>query len=61
MKTILTILWVVCAIWCVLDLFKKNITLMGKIIMVLVIWCFPLLGVVLYYFWARHHIEEWFK
>ena len=61
MGTILYIVGLVCAIWCVLDIFKQNITLPGKIIATVVVLATSWLGVALYYFWARHHITTWFK
>lgn len=61
MGTILYIVGLVCAIWCVLDIFKQNITLPGKIIATVVVLATSWLGVALYYFWARHHLTTWFK
>ena len=61
MGTILYIVGLVCAIWCVLDIFKKNITLPGKIISTVVVLLTSWLDIALYYFWARHHLTTWFK
>ena len=61
MGTILYIVGLVCAIWCVLDIFKKNITLPGKLIASIVVLATSWIGLALYYFWARHHITTWFK
>lgn len=61
MGIILYIVGLVCAIWCVLDIFKQNITLPGKIIATVVVLATSWLGVALYYFWARHHLTTWFK
>lgn len=61
MGTILYIVGLVCAIWCVLDIFKKNITLPGKLIASAVVLLTSWLGIALYYFWARHHLTTWFK
>ena len=61
MGTILYIVGLVCAIWCVLDIFKKKITLPGKIISTVVVLLTSWLGIALYYFWARHHLTTWFK
>lgn len=61
MGAILYIVGLVCAIWCVLDIFKQNITLPGKIIATVVVLATSWLGVALYYFWARHHLTTWFK
>ncbi len=61
MGTILYIVGLVCSIWCVLDIFKKNITLPGKLIASIVVLATSWIGLALYYFWARHHITTWFK
>ncbi|MBO7198268.1 MAG: hypothetical protein J6V28_05690 [Tidjanibacter sp.] len=56
---ILYILGLVCAVWCVLDVFKKNIDLPWKLIVAVVILATSWLGLVLYYFWVRKNIELW--
>ena len=61
MGTILYVVGLVCSIWCVLDIFKKNITLPGKLIASIVVLATSWIGLALYYFWARHHITTWFK
>ena len=61
MGIILYIVGLVCSIWCVLDIFKKNITLPGKLIASIVVLATSWIGLALYYFWARHHITTWFK
>ena len=58
------IIWLVgffCAIWCVLDIFKKPISNVGKLIMTVIVLLTSWLGIALYYFWARHHVTSWFK
>ena len=61
MGTILYILGVVCAIWCVLDICKKPISVVGKVICSVVVLVLGWIGLLLYYFWARNHVQEWFK
>lgn len=61
MGTILYIVGLVCSIWCVLDILKKNITLPGKVIAAAVVLLTSWVGLAVYYFWARHHITSWFK
>lgn len=51
----------ICAVWCVLDILKKPITLPGKVLAAAVVLLTSWLGILLYYFWARHHVNEWFK
>lgn len=61
MGTILYLAGLICAIWCVIDIFKKPIGLIGKIITAVVVWSTSWVGVILYYFWIRHNITNWFK
>ena len=58
--TIVWLIGLVCAIWCVLDIFKKNISTGGKVIAAVVLltsW----VGLAVYYFYGRDHLQEWFK
>lgn len=59
--TILYIAGLVCAIWCVLDIFKQPITAAGKVITAVVVLLTSWIGLAVYYFWARFHLTEWFK
>ena len=61
METIIWLAGVVCAIWCVLDISKKPIGMIGKLIVSIILLATSWLGLAVYYFWARHHITEWFK
>lgn len=61
MGSILYIIGLVCAIWCVLDIWKKPISVAGKIICSLAILLTSWIGLAVYYFWARNHVTEWFK
>ena len=61
MGTIIWLAGIVCAIWCVLDIFKQPISLVGKVIMTVVVLATSWLGLLLYYFWARHKVTSWFK
>ena len=60
MGFILYIVGLVCAVWCVLDVFKKNIDLPWKLLTAVVILATSWLGLALYYFWARQNLESWF-
>ena len=51
----------ICSIWCVLDILKKDVTLVGKIVVAVIVLLTSWIGLAVYYFWARHHISEWFK
>ena len=49
------------AIWCVMDIFKKNISTAGKVIAAIVVLLTSWLGLAVYYFYGRDHLEEWFR
>lgn len=49
MGTILYILGIVAAVWCVLDIFKKNISLVLKIILSVLVLTFSWVGCIVYY------------
>ena len=59
--TIIWLIGVACAIWCVMDIFKKNISTAGKVIAAIVVLLTSWLGLAVYYFYGRDHLEEWFK
>lgn len=61
MGTLIWLAGVICTIWCVLDIWKKPITLVGKVVVAVVVLLTSWIGLAVYYFWARHHISEWFK
>ena len=61
MGFIIYIVGLICTIWCVLDVFKKNIDLPWKLIVSVVLLATSWLGLALYYFWARKNIEGWLK
>lgn len=59
--TIIWLIGLVCAISCVLDIFKKNISTAGKIITAVIVLLTSWVGLAVYYFYARYHLEEWFR
>ena len=59
--TIVWLIGLVCAIWCVLDIFKKNISTGGKVIAAVVVLLTSWVGLAVYYFYVRDHLQEWFK
>jgi len=58
---IIWLIGLVCAVWCVLDIFKKNISTVGKVITSVIVLLTSWVGLLVYYFYAREHVEEWFK
>lgn len=61
MGKILYIVGLVLAILAVLDIFKKPISLVGKIICSAVVLLTSWIGLLVYYLYAKDHITEWFK
>ena len=59
--TIVWLIGLVCAIWCVLDIFKKNISTGGKVIAAVVVLLASWVGLAVCCFYGRDHLLEWFK
>ena len=59
--TILYIDGLVLAILAVLDILKKPISLVGKIICCVLVLITSWVGLLVYYLYAKDHIVEWFK
>ena len=54
---IIWIIGVIAAIWCVLDIFKKNsLNLLWKIILCIAVLATSWIGLLVYYFWLRKKI-----
>ena len=59
-----TIIWLagtILAILAVVDVFKKNISTVGKIICTILLLVTGWFGLLVYYLFAKNRIEEWFK
>lgn len=61
LATILYIAGLVLAILAVLDILKKPISLVGKIICCVLVLITSWVGLLVYYLYAKDHIVEWFK
>ena len=61
MGSIIYIIGVVLAVLAVLDIIKKPISLVGKIISVVLVLLTSWVGLVVYYLYAKDHLTEWFK
>ena len=59
--TIIWLIGVASAIWCVMDIFKKNISTAGKVIAAIVVLLTSWLGLAVYYLYGRDPLEEWFR
>ena len=55
--TIIYILGVIAAIWCVLDILKKKSGIITKILLIVLVLATSWLGVILYYFWLKNVIK----
>ena len=60
MGTILYLVGLVYAVLAVLDIFKKNISTVGKVIASVLVLLTSWVGLLVYYFYAKDHLEEWF-
>ena len=58
---LLYLIGLVCTIWCVLDICKKNIQTSGKLITALVVLLTSWIGFFVYLLYARKRLENWFK
>ncbi len=57
MGKIIYILGIVAAVWCVLDIFKKNsLNLLWKIILCIAVLATSWIGFAVYYFWLRKKV-----
>ncbi|MBR5384822.1 MAG: hypothetical protein IK143_02980 [Bacteroidales bacterium] len=61
MATIIYIVGLILAIMAVLDIFKKNISLGGKIIAALLVLLTSWIGLAVYFLFAKDRLESWFK
>ena len=61
MGSIIYIIGVVLAVLAVLDIIKKPISLVGKIISAALVLLTCWVGLVVYYLYAKNHLTEWFK
>ncbi len=61
MSTLIYIIGLVLAILAVIDICKKPISLVGKIICSVIVLATSWIGLIVYYLYAKNHITEWFK
>ena len=61
MGSIIYIIGVVLAVLAVLDILKKPISTVGKIISAVLVVCTSWIGLAVYYLYAKDHLTEWFK
>ena len=61
MATIIYLAGLVLAILAVIDIFKKPIGIVGKVITAVIVLATSWIGLAVYYLYAKNHITEWFK
>lgn len=59
--SIIYIIGVVLSVVAVLDILKKPISLVGKIIAAVVVLATSWIGLAVYFLYAKDHLTEWFK
>ena len=61
MGSLIYIIGVVLSVLAVIDILKKPISLVGKIITAVIVLATSWIGLVVYYLYAKNHLTEWFK
>lgn len=61
MASLIYLVGVVLAIIAVLDILKKPISLVGKIICCILVLAFSWVGLLIYFLFARDRLTKWFK
>jgi uncharacterized protein YacL len=61
MGAIIYYIGVVLAILAVIDIAKKPISVIGKIISIILVLVTSWIGLAVYYLYAKNHLTEWFK
>ena len=61
MASIVYIVGVVLSVLAVLDIIKKPISLIGKIITAVLVLATSWIGLAVYYLYAKNHLTEWIK
>ncbi len=60
-STIIYVAGVVLSVIAVLDILKKPISLVGKIVTAVIVLATSWIGLAVYYLYAKNHLTEWFK
>ena len=58
---IIYLIGLVPSVLAVIDILKKPISLVGKVICSVIVLCTSWLGLLVYFLYAKNHITEWFK
>ena len=61
MGSLIYIIGVVLSVLAVIDIAKKPISVIGKVISIILVLITSWVGLVVYYLYAKNHLTEWFK
>ena len=61
MGSLIYIIGVVLSVLAVIDIAKKPISVIGKVISIILVLITSWVGLVVYYLYAKDHLTEWFK
>ena len=61
MGTIIYLIGLVLAVLAVIDILKKPISVVGKVISCVLVLITSWVGLAVYYLYAKNHLTEWFK
>ena len=61
MGSIVYIVGVVLSVLAVIDIIKKPISVIGKVITAILVLATSWIGLAVYYLYAKNHLTEWFK
>ena len=61
MATIIYLVGLVLSVLAVIDIIKKPISVVGKIICAVIVLATSWIGLIVYFLYAKNHITEWFK
>ena len=61
MSSLIYIIGVVLSVLAVLDILKKPISLVGKIITAVIVLATSWVGLIVYYLFAKDRLTQWFK
>ena len=61
MKSLIWLIGEILCIIAIIDIIKKPISLVGNIISIVLLLITNVIGLVVYYLYAKDHLTEWFK
>ena len=61
MAAIIYLVGLVLSVLAVIDIIKKPISLVGKIICAVIVLATSWVGLIVYFLYAKNHITDWFK